>query len=170
MFEIKRVTESKYFKTGLGVLGCLIVAVVIFAAGVHVGEHRAKYSYQWGANYEKNFVGSGRGMMNSRGQQIKNGPMGMVKDFEGRDFRNGHGIAGTITSISDNNIVIKDRDGKENTIAVTDKTVIKSGQSDIKITDLKNDEGIVVIGNPGDNGVVNADLIRVFDNNVNSQK
>jgi len=28
---------------------------------------------------------------------------------------------------------------------------------------LKNDERIVVIGNPSDNGVVNADLIRVFN-------
>ena len=103
------------------------------------------------------------------GQRGEGGPGGMMRGFEGGDFRNGHGIAGVITSITDNNIVIKDRAGKENTITVNEKTIIKNGAADIKITDLKNDQSIVVIGNPGDNGVVNADLIRVFDNG-NSQK
>ena len=90
--------------------------------------------------------------------------MGMGRNFTGQDFRNGHGIAGTIVSITDNNIIIKDRAGKENTVTVSDKTLIKNGQTDLKITDLKNDESLVVIGNPSDNGVVNADLIRVFNN------
>jgi hypothetical protein len=50
-------------------------------------------------------------------------------------------------------------------MAVTDKTIIKLRRDDIKITDLKNDQQVVVMGKPGDDGVVNADLIRVFDNN-----
>ena len=33
-----------------------------------------------------------------------------------------------------------------------------------KISDLKVNDQIVVMGNPGDNGVVNASLIRVFNN------
>jgi hypothetical protein len=148
----------------------LIAAAIVFAAGVHVGERRARYSYQWGANYERNFVGGPRGMMGgSRGQGGPGGPVGMMRNFEGQDFRNGHGIAGTIMSIADNNIVIKDRSGKENTITVNDKTIIKNGPADIKITDLKNDESVVVIGSPGDSGVINADLIRVFDNNIQNQ-
>lgn len=163
MNELKKITESKYFKAVLGILGCLVAAAIIFAVGVHVGERRAKYSYQWGANYERNFVGGPKEMMGGRGQGGFGGS-GMMRRFEGGDFRNGHGIAGTITSIVDNNIVIKNRDGKENTIAAGDKTLIKNGSADIKITDLKNEQSIVVIGNPGDNGVVNADLIRVFDN------
>jgi hypothetical protein len=163
MMEIKKITQSKYFVAVLGALGCLIAGAVIFAAGVHVGERRARYSYQWGANYEKNFVGSGRGPVNE-----KRGPQGMMRGFEGRDFRNGHGVSGIIISVSDASIIIKDRDGKENTIAVNEKTLIKNGQADIKISDLKNDQSIVAIGNPGDNGVVNADLIRVFENNINT--
>lgn len=163
MTYIKRITESKYFIAAFGTLGCLIAAAVIFAAGVHVGERRAKYSYQWGDNYERNFVGGSRGMMGGiRGQAGPGGPLGMMRGFEGRDFRNGHGASGTITSISDSTIIIKDRDNKENTILVSDKTIIKNGQADIKITDLKKDENMVVIGSPGDNGVINADLVRVF--------
>jgi hypothetical protein len=168
MTDLKKITQSKYFIAALGALGSLIAGAVIFGAGIYVGEHRAKYSYQWGANYERNFVGGPGRMGDVRNPGgfggVEDGrPMGMMGNFEGRDFRNGHGIAGTIVSISDNNIVVKDRSGKENTITVTDKTLIKTGQADIKITDLKADDNIVVIGNPGESGVVNADLIRVFN-------
>ena len=101
---------------------------------------------------------------------MNGGPIGMMKekfnDLEGRGFRNAHGIAGTIISIMDNNIVIKDKDNKENTVAITDKTIIKLGVDDVKISDLKNDQQVVVMGNPGENGVVNADLIRVFNTNL----
>lgn len=166
MITIKKITQSKYFTAIMGAFGCLIAAVIVFAFGVKVGEHRAKYSYQWGANYERNFVGGQRAMMDGSREIGGRGEFGAR--FRGMmpgsgDFRNGHGVSGIITSIIDNNIVIKDRGGKENTIAVNEKTVIKDGRIDIKITDLRNDEKIVAIGNPGDDGVVNADLIRIFE-------
>ena len=90
---------------------------------------------------------------------------GMMNGFGGGEFRNGHGLAGTIISITDNNMVIKDKDGKENSVSVTDQTVIKSRRDDLKVSDLKQNDQVVMIGNPGDNGVVNATLIRVFVNN-----
>jgi hypothetical protein len=85
-------------------------------------------------------------------------------------MRNGHGIAGTIISISDNSIVIKDRDNKENTISVNDKTIINQGRDTIKIEDLTSENEIVVIGRPGDNGVIQADLIRVFNKKENNNQ
>jgi hypothetical protein len=175
MTHLKQITQSKYFVTALGALGCLIAAAIVFAAGVHVGERRARYSYQWGANYERNFLGGPREMMDGpRGPigrgAFGGGPLEMMQALEGRDFRNSHGVSGEVTAISDNTIIIKDRDGKENTILVDDKTIIKDGRSDIKITDLSNDEKIVAMGTPGDDGVIKADLIRVFDKNINIQK
>jgi hypothetical protein len=149
--------KSKKFKIASMIIGGIIIVLLIFAAGVSVGIHKARFSYKFGENYERNFMGPERGMMR--------GPADFIRGMEGRDFRNAHGIAGTIISITDNNIVIKDRDNKENTIMVSDKTVIKRGRDDIKITDLKNDDRIVVMGKPGDNGAINADLVRVFDNN-----
>lgn len=143
------------------VLGILILMLGSFAGGVSVGIHKAKFSYRWGENYERNFMGPRPGEM---GGGERDGMIGMLKNFEGRDFRNAHGLAGTIVSIADNNIIVKDKDNKENTVAVTDKTIIKNGRNDIKLSDLKQDDQIVVMGNPGDNGVVNANLIRVFNN------
>lgn len=172
MKNLRQITESKYFKTVLGLLGCLIAALVIFTAGVRVGEHRARYSYQWGANYERNFMAGPRGMMNDFPEKngFKSDPRSMMRNFEGREFRNGHGTSGIITSITDNNIVIRDRDGKENTVAVSERTLIKNGPIDVKIGELKNEQKIVALGRPNENGTIDADLIRVFDNNFNLQR
>jgi hypothetical protein len=149
--------KSKKFKIAAGIIGSLILALVIFGTGVSVGIHKARFSYRFGENYERNFMGPRKG-------GPMGGPMGFFRDMEGRDFRNGHGISGNIVSIADNTIIIKDQENKEISIDITDKTVIKDNGSDIKIADLAQNEKIVVIGKPGDNGVINADLIRVFNN------
>jgi hypothetical protein len=157
--NVKNFFTSKSYKWFLWVIAEVLLLAIIFALGVRVGMHKARYSYNWGANYERNFMGhrDGQGMMPG----IKGGPMGFFGE-RGGDFRNAHGLAGTIVSITDNNIVVKDRDNKENTVSVSDKTMIKSGRDDIKIGDLKVDEKIVVMGKPDDSGVINAELIRVF--------
>ena len=151
------IIRSRKFKIIASVIGGILLLIVSFAAGVHVGYRKARYSYQWGANYERDFGGPRMGM---------NGPASrMMHDFSDQNFRNGYGLAGTVVSVSGNNIVVKDRNNEENTIAVSDKTIIKQGPNDLKISDLKSGDRIVVMGNPGDNGVVNADLIRVFGDN-----
>ena len=159
----QEILKSKKFKIAALVVGAFILALVSFAGGVAIGLHKARFSYKFGDNYERNFVGGpGQGMIGGRG------PQGMMRNFEGGGFRNGHGISGSVISVSNNTIVIKDRNGQEDTITASDQTLIKSGQDTIKITDLKNDEQIVVMGRPGDNGTINADLIRVFDNGNNN--
>jgi len=164
---MNEVLKSKGFRIAVIATGSFLIALIIFSVGVNVGFHKARFSNDFGKNYERNFMGSRPNMMGS-----EFGPMGKMReklrDFEGRGMRNGHGVAGTIISIADNSIVIKDKDGKENTISVSDKTIINFGRDSIKIGDLKNDEEIVVIGKPGDNGAINADLIRVFDTNINT--
>jgi len=162
--NIQETMKSKKFKIAALAVGVLILMLVSFAGGVAIGFHKARFSYKFGENYERNFVGrpfEGPGMMGDRG------PRGIMPDFEGRGFRNAHGIAGTIISVAENKIIIKDRNGQENTISVSDKTLIKRGQDTISVNDLKNDDEIVVMGRPEDNGTVNADLIRVFNNGNN---
>ncbi len=158
--------QANKFKIGVYVLGAVLIALVSFAGGIEVGIHKARFSGKFSDNYEKNFMGRDRHPFSSNfpGSDFFPGQGGESGDFEGRGFRNAHGVSGKIVSVSDNNIVVVDQDGKENTVTVTDKTFIKYHQDDLKITDLKAGDQIVVIGSPGDNGTVNADLIRVFDN------
>jgi hypothetical protein len=160
-----KILKSRKFIIAAAIVGIFIIALVSFSMGVAVGFHKARFSFKFGENYEKNFMGPHPEM------NMLKGPMGMMgekfRDFKGEGMRNGHGVAGTIISVSENSVVVKDKDGKENTIAVSDKTVIKQGRDNIKIEDLKNGEEIVIIGKPGDDGMVNADLIRVFNKNSN---
>jgi len=164
----QEIVSSKKFKIAAAICGVIILMALSFAMGLQTGLRKAKFSFAWGENYERNFTG----MPLQMGPRMGPGPgfpekMGDMKDrFEGRDFRNAHGLAGTIISISENNIVIKDKDNKENTVSVSEKTLIKSGRDDIKITDLKQDDRVVVMGRPGDNGTVNADLIRAFNDSA----
>jgi hypothetical protein len=159
------IVKSKKLMTVMVIIGFFLIILASFSIGVTVGLRKARFSYDFGENYERNFIGPRP--MDPRG------PMGMMPfnpDFEGKGFRNGHGVAGTIISISDGSIVIKDRGDKENTITISDKTVINRGRDTIKIGDMKNDEEVVVIGKPEDNGAINADLIRVFDKNISNNK
>ncbi|OGI26267.1 MAG: hypothetical protein A3J76_04495 [Candidatus Moranbacteria bacterium RBG_13_45_13] len=162
----QEVLNSKGFKIAALAVGVVIISVVSFGAGVAIGFKKAKFSYKFGENYERNFVGGPfQGPMGTREDR---GPRDMMRGFEGRGFRNAHGIAGTIISIADNKVVIKDRNGQENTISVSEKTLIKRGQDTININDLENDDRIVVMGKPGDDGTMSADLIRVFSANENN--
>lgn len=145
--------KSKILIVSAIALGIIILMLGSFAGGVKIGSHKAKFSCDWGKNYERNFM------------EPKNGRAGFLRGFEGRDFRNAHGLSGTIISIADNNIIVKDKDNKENTVAVTDKTIIKNGRDDVSLSDLKQDDQIVVMGSPDENGVVNASLIRIFNGN-----
>jgi hypothetical protein len=169
LLGMQEILQSRKFKIAISLIGFFLIILIIFAVGVNVGLHKAKFSCKFGENYERNFMGN----HSQRNGWMNAGPIGMMKekfnDLEGRGFRNAHGIAGTIISITDNNLVIKDKDNKENTIAVSEKTIIKLGRDDVKISDLKNEQQVVVMGNPGDSGVINADLIRVFNNNISNQ-
>lgn len=167
MNKLKKVVESKYFKGAFYGVAIVTFVAIVFAAGVGVGLHKARYSYQWGENYERNFAGGPQ--RRSMGPGGPDGPMGFFGEG-GREMRNANGLAGTVVSITDNLVVIKDNQDKENTITVSDRTIIKAGRDDIKLADLKADDRIVVIGKPNDNGAVEADLIRVFDNNFNAKQ
>lgn len=158
--KLKSFLNSKAYVRTTFALAILIVLSLTFLAGVQVGIRKAKYSFEWGANYERNFMGPRRGMMGPGGFGQK-GPRGFFPDGP-RDMRNAYGVGGEIISIAENLIVIKDPDNKENTVSVNEKTIIKAGREDIKISDLKTGDKIVVMGKPGDNGTVSAELIRDF--------
>lgn len=146
---------SGQFEITVKILGIIVMALVIFAVGVWVGFEKARFSLKWGENYEKNFAGP----------PPPEHPEKFLKRAEGRDFRNAHGLSGTIISITDNKLVIKDLDEKENTVMVVEKTVIKYGRENYQLNQLKNGDKVVVLGRPDKDGVIEAELIRIFPGN-----
>jgi len=131
----------------------IVVLVLVFDLGVFVGERKAKFSYHWAENYHRMFAGPKAGFLGSL-------RMPPFPPFD--EFIEGHGTFGEIIKIEGNNLVVKGRGNVEKVILVTEKTVIKSGREDIKFSDLKIGDMIVIIGSPNDKGQIEAKLIRVF--------
>jgi hypothetical protein len=131
----------------------IVAIVLVFGLGVLVGEKKAKFSYLWAKNYHRMFAGPKAGFLGSL-------RMPPLPPFD--EFIEAHGTFGEIIKIEGNNLVVKGRGNVEKVIVVTEKTVIKSGREDIKFSDLKIGDMIVIIGSPNDKGQIEAKLIRVF--------
>jgi hypothetical protein len=131
----------------------IVVLVLVFGLGVFVGERKAKFSYLWAENYHRMFAGPKAGFLGSL-------RMPPFPPFD--EFIEVHGTFGEIIKIEGSNLVVKGRGNIEKVIVVTEKTVIKSGREDIKFSDLKIGDMIVIIGSPNDKGQIEAKLIRVF--------
>lgn len=136
-------------------LAAFVIIVLIFGAGMFVGGMKAQFSYRWAENYHKNFAGPRNGFM-------MGGPGGMPFALPG-DFIEGHGTVGSIMKIEGNTLTIKGQGNVEKVVLVSDKTIFKSGMQDIKLSDLKVDDWVVIIGNPNDQGQIEARLIRLFN-------
>jgi hypothetical protein len=133
----------------LGLCGFIII-LLILGLGIFIGATKARFSYRWAENYHKNFGGP------------RGGFMGGFPGFPDRDFIEGHGTFGEIIKINDSDLVIKGRDDVEKVILITKDTVIKKGKKTIKKEDLKVGNAITVIGNPDNQGRIEAELIRIF--------
>jgi hypothetical protein len=143
--DIKKVFESKISTRIIILLGLVIIAILIFSAGVSVGFHKASFGRAWGENYERNF-----GMRPNR-------------IIFGRDnFPNAHGATGKIIKIELPTIIVQDKDNTEKVILVKEDTKIQKMMLDVKAVDLKVDDYIVTIGSPNDQGQIEAKFIRVM--------
>jgi len=142
--DFKKVFESKISVGILYGVGILIVVILIFSAGVSVGFHKASFGKAWGENYERNFG------MKPNQQMI------------GQDnFPNAHGSIGKIIKIELPTIVVQDKDNIEKLILIKDNTQVQKMRNTLTVNDLKVDDFIVVIGNPNEQGQIEAKLIRM---------
>jgi hypothetical protein len=150
MEEQKVKKERDILKWVLVGLAVFIVLALVFKIGMFVGEKRAQFSYRWAENYHRMFAGP---------------KAGLLKDWRKvhfDDFIESHGTFGEIIKIDGNNLIVKGRRDIEKVIIVSEKTVIKSGFKNIKLSDLKIGDIIVIIGSPNEKGQIEAKIIRVF--------
>ncbi len=145
--KITKIFQSKWFKYAIIVVIALIVILISFKAGSMVGFRRADFSCRWGDNYHKNFGGP------------KGGFFGGMDD---RGFVPGNGIFGQIIKIEGNVLTVKGQDNIEKSILLDNNTSIVRMKEAIKISDLKVDDSIVVVGEPNEAGQTVARLVRVM--------
>jgi hypothetical protein len=141
--------QSTTFQRTLFFVGGIILALVIFQAGMVVGERKAAFSYRFGDNYFRNFGEREGG----------HGAFGMGR--EGK-FPEAHGAMGKILSITPSTLVTLGRDNIEKVILIDDSTVIKHFRDEATRADLHVDDFIVVIGSPNNASQIEAKFIRIL--------
>lgn len=145
--KIKVLYANKSLRLGLYFVGALFVIGVIFQVGIFVGYHKANFAGNWGKNYERNF-----------GIDRQDSFRGMMRG----GLPTSHGSFGKVLSVGLPNFVIADRDGVEKNILITDKTIIRSGLENSSSTSIKADNSVIVLGDPNNQGQIEAKLIRIL--------
>lgn len=145
--------QSKLFKGIILGIAAFIILSLVFRLGVFIGGKKANFSFRWADEYHRNF----------------GGPQGgFFRDFMGEDFMDDNGLFGQIIKIDPSansgqaTLTIKDKDNTEKIVLVNDKTTIRYQRGDVKLSDLKVDDNVVVIGEPNASGQIEAKLIRVM--------
>lgn len=143
--NLKKVFDSKVSVRILYVIGVIVIAILIFSAGISVGFHKASFGRAWGENYERNF-----GMKPNR------------QPFGQDNFPNAHGAIGKIIKIELPTIIVQDKDSIEKVILIKENTQIQKMKDHLTTNDLKIDDFVVVIGNPNEQGQIESKLIRIM--------
>ena len=147
--NLKEYIQSQSFKGVLIGIFIAIISLVIFQAGVSVGERKAAFAYRFGDNFERNF-------------KDPQGRVFMPKVFpDGSDMPSGHGAVGKIVSVNLPLVVVASPDNLEKTIVITDTTEIRKFRDTLSVDQLSVDDFIVVLGTPNNQGQVDAKLIRL---------
>jgi len=146
--NLKEFFQSKTFRTVLYTIGVLVIILAIFQAGMFVGIKRALF-----------FYGDGMGKYNSNIDERQGNPFfGMERG----DFPNTHGTIGKIIKISLPTFVIADQDNVEKVVLIDEDSLVRELRGDIKATELKVDDFVVVMGTPNDKSQIEAKLVRVM--------
>ena len=147
MKEFENIISSKKVRLTAGVIGALILALLIFHAGVVFGSHRNSFggpSSRSGMNrgFRPPFLPSGFEL-----------PHGFIP--------NSHGAVGTITAITLPTLTMETREGTSQTILVGTSTMVRD-MRDGTTTTLSVGNQIIVIGQPDSRGRIDAKLIRML--------
>ena len=147
MEQVKEVLKKSKIKWVICTIGFIVVALLIFQAGMFVGFERASFSFQIGDQYFR---------------QMNGMPNDHFLGINRSDFENSHGTAGKIISIELPKIVVAGKDNTEKTVLISTSTDIRGFKDTIKPEDLKINDFVTIIGMPNNNAEVVADLIRIM--------
>jgi hypothetical protein len=137
--------KSQKAKAVLIILAAIVILLLAFGFGIAVGYRRAIFASRYGENYSRNFEGD---------------PFGAV--MGGPPPMNTHGVAGVVIDVSTSTISVKDMHGNEQSVAVPSDTSIREMDDMIVLSDIQPGDSVTVIGEPNDEGQVEARFIRVF--------
>lgn len=138
---IKTLGTTKFILATSGVA----ISLASFSAGENIGYDRGRLSSGNESRYEMSLEKSNGGMM-------------LRKGFDP------HGVAGKILNISDDKIIVADRDGLEKVVAVGTSTIYRQARQNIDLQNLSAGDFVVVLGTPDKTtgSEIDAKLIRLM--------
>lgn len=151
---INKLSEPKIFKNIIYTVGIMFVSFLIFQAGMFVGLYKSSFRHDWDDNFFRNFGPRNNGRMIG----------GDIQD----NFPNAHGAIGKIIKIEFPTMIIADKDNTEKVILITDDTKIRQMRQEGTFDDLKIGTYVVVIGSPNNQGQIEARLLRIIPNSIDS--
>ncbi len=151
MDQQKNFLQNKTFERILWGLSAVIIAGLIFQAGMEVGYYKASFSYRLGDEYHSIF-----------------GARGPIQP--GSEFTGAYGASGDILKINLPQIIIEGQNSVEETIVVSTSTIFRKMRDTISAGDLKTDDFVVVIGEPNNKGQIEAKLVRIMPPPPNFQE
>ena len=144
--DFKTFIASERFTKGLIIVGLILAALVVFQAGIAVGEHRAGFSYRGGENYYRVF----------------GNPQDPMSGMFNEELSEGDGTVGKIISVHLPSFVVEDNDQTEKTVLVSTSTTIRNLRDATSSTALSPGEYVIVIGDPTENSEIDARFIRLL--------
>lgn len=156
MEDNKPIKQNDAIIKVIKIIFVFIILILLFGLGIFIGETKARFSCRWFDNYSKNFAGPREGFVNNW-QKLP---------FPPGDIIEAHGTFGKIIKINGGDFVIEGKDKVERIIKVNENIVIRSfrNMSDsLKLSDLKVDDYVVIVGSANDEGQIEAQFIRIIN-------
>jgi hypothetical protein len=151
MQKVFNYLKSKGFSSLIiAIFVCAILAGT-FSLGAMVGARKAKFTFSWGENYNRNFGGPNAGYFR-----------GFIDEVKGNNMIEGHGAFGKIIKIDGQSLIIQGKDNIERVIITDRDNLIRKADDVIKFNDMNINDMAVVIGNPDDSGQIRAKFIRIM--------
>src|SRR3989338_9546749 len=126
----------------------LIILLLVFKAGMAVGFKKANFSIQWGQHYNQNFAGPRDNFL--------------LRTFGPDKYTEANGAFGKILQINKDDLIMTGAGNVEKIILLNDHSIIRAQKREIELTELRIGDNIVVIGEPNENGQIEAKLIRIM--------
>lgn len=153
--NINNLFQSKKIRMILLGMGLCTLLLLSFEAGKVVGYHKASFSDHWGGNYSKLF-----------GERHDESIPGLPFPKLPTDnrFSSAHGASGKIIKIELPILTIADQDGIEKNIYIRESSIIRKLRETVSVNDIDTDDFAIVIGSPNNDGLIEAQFIRLFPN------
>lgn len=150
---VEQIIQSKIFRAVIIIIAGVAIITFVFSLGIIVGIKKAPFTSENSGKYYRIFQVSPTTVYKNLKPDV-----GIVNGCYGRIIA----IVPSVDEAISSEILVADSDGTEKLIIVDKNTIIRKQNRTITILDLRQNDNIVTLGDPNQDGTITARLIRVM--------